>query len=130
MFFEIGVLKILAIFSEKNLYWSCFFSHQKETPTQVLSLWILRNFSEQAFYRTPPVTASEGLHHGLFTGKFPGSTNLCQQLELEHLNQGRWLDVYVCFMVLLNVQYIMLNAFNKNSFRHPNSTCYLAEQKS
>ena len=37
-------------------------------------------------------------------------------------------DVYVCFMILLNVQYIMLNKFNKNSSRHSDLTYFLAEQ--
>ena len=50
------------------------------------------------------------------------------QLELGYLNQKRWWDVYVCFMILLNVQYIMLNKFNKNSFRHSDLTYFLAEQ--
>ena len=87
-------------------------------------LWILWNFWEQFFYRTPPVGASEGLYHGFFTGKFPDSGKLHEQLELEYLSQRSWWDVYVCFMVLLNVQNIMLK-FNKNSFRHPDLTYIL-----
>lgn len=38
-----------------------------------------------------------------------------QQLQLEHLNLGRWWDGYVCFMVLHIVQEVLLNTFNKNS---------------
>ena len=50
------------------------------------------------------------------------------QLELEYLNQKRWWDLYVCFMILLNVQHIMLNKFNRNSFRNSDLTYFLAEQ--
>ena len=80
---------------------------------------------EQLFYRTPPVPASEGLHLGLFPGNFSDRGKLYQQLELEYLNQKRWWDVYVSFMILLNVQYIK---FSKNSFRHSDLTYLLAEQ--
>ena len=54
------------------------------------------------------------LHDGFSIGKFQDSGKCYQQLELEYLNQRRWWDVYVCFIVLLNVQYVMLNTFNKN----------------
>ena len=97
----------------------------KRDPNTGAFLGILRNFWEQLFCRTPPVAASEGLHHGFFTGKFPDGGKLYQQLELEYLNQRMWWDVYVCFMILLNVLCIMLNKFNKNSFRHPNLSIIL-----
>ena len=70
----------------------------------------------------------KGSINRFFTGKFPDSGKLYQHLELEYVNQRRWWDMYVCFMFLLNVQYIMLNKFNKNSSRHSDLTYFLAEQ--
>ena len=66
-----------------------FFSYQKKTLWQVLSWEYYEIFENSIFYRTPPVAASEGLHHGFFPGKFPDSGKLYQQLELEYLNQRR-----------------------------------------
>ena len=88
MFFEVGVLKNFTIFSVKHLCWSLFFSYQKETPAQVLS-WEYCEIFENSFFVEPSMAASEGLHHGFFTGKFPDGGKLYQQLELEYLNQRR-----------------------------------------
>ena len=107
------------IFSGKHLCWSLFFSYQKETPTNVLSCEYCKIIENNFFYRPPPVAASEGLHHGFFTGKFPDSGKLYQRLELEYLNQRRWWDVYVCFMVLLNVQYIMFEQVQQKFLQAP-----------
>ena len=128
MFFKIGVLKNFEMFSGKHLCRSLFFSYEKETPTQVLSCEYYEVFKNSFFYRTPRVCASEGLHHRFFTEKFPGSGKLYQQLEHEYRNQSRWWDVYVCLMVLLNVQYIKLNTFNKHSLRHRDLTDFRANR--
>ena len=65
MFFQIGVLKNFANFTEKPLCWSLFliklqhFKSPKETPTQVFSYEICEIFNNTFFYKTPPVAASE-----------------------------------------------------------------------
>ena len=51
MFFKISILKSLAIFTGKHLYW-CF-------PVQVFSCGYCEDFKKSFFYRTPPVAASE-----------------------------------------------------------------------
>ena len=65
MFFKIGALKNFANFTEKHLCWSLFLIKLqawrtliKETPTQMFSLWNLRNFYQHLFYRSPSVAAS------------------------------------------------------------------------
>ena len=130
MSFEIGVLKIFAIFSGNELYWSLFFSYQKETPAQMLSCEYCEIFESNFFTELLRWLLLKGSIMHFFTGTFPDSGKLYQQLELEYLNQRSWWDVYVCFMVLLNVQYIMLNNFHKNPLWHPNLKYSLAEQNS
>ena len=130
MFFEKGVLKIFALFSGNELYWSLFFSYQKGTPTQMLSCEYCKIFENSFFIERLWWLLLQGSIMHFFTGKFPDTGTLYQQLELEYLNWRSWRDLYVCFMVLLNVQYITLNNFQKNPFRHPNLTYYVAEQNS
>ena len=73
--FKIGVLKNFAIFTGKHLCWSLFLIKvQTFRPATLLKrgcntdvfLGILRNFSKQPFYRTPPIPASKCAHcvHG------------------------------------------------------------------
>ena len=121
-FFKIDVLKNFAIFTGKHLCWilsliklQAFKLLLKRDSNTDVFLWILQNFWEQLFYRTSQVAASKGLHDGFFIGQFTDSGKLYKQLELEYLNQRRWWDVYVCFMVLLNVECILLNTSGKNS---------------
>ena len=125
-FFKIGVLKNFAVFTGKHcsLRWGlsliklqAFRPLLKRDSNTGVFLWILQTFWEQLFYRTPATAASEGLYDWFFTGKCPDSGKLYQQLELEFLNQRSCWDVYACFIVLLNFQYIMLNMFNKNSIK-------------
>ena len=125
MSFEIDVLENIAIFSGKHLCWSLFFSYQKGTPTKVLTWEYCKIVGNSLFYRIP----SERFHYEYFSVKFPNSGKLYQQLELEYLNQRRWWDVYICFMILLNFQYIMLFKFNKNYFRQPDLAYFLPEKK-
>ena len=129
MSFKRDVLKNIAIFSGKHLCWSLFFSDQKGTPTKVLTWEYCKIVGNSLFYRIPLVAASERFHYEYFSVKFPNSGKLYQQLELEYLNQRRWWDVYICFLILLNVQYIMLFKFNKNYFRQPDLTYLLPEKK-
>ena len=53
MFFKISVLKNFALFTGKHLCWSLFLI-KRETG---VFLWILRNFYEQLFHRTPLAAA-------------------------------------------------------------------------
>ena len=46
------------------------------------------------------MAASEELHRRFFTGKLSDSGKLYQQLELEHLNQGREEGDETCMSVL------------------------------
>ena len=129
MSFETDVLENIAIFSGKHLCWSLFFSYQKGIPTKVLTWEYCKIVGNSLFYRIPLVAASERFHYEYFSVKFPNSGKLYQQLELEYLNQRRWWDVYICFMILLNFQYIMLFKFNKNYFRQPDLAYFLPEKK-
>ena len=65
IFFKSGVLKNFANFTGKHLCLNLFLIklqasrlqlYQKETPTQVLSCEICKNFKNTFFYRTLPVT--------------------------------------------------------------------------
>ena len=53
MFFKIRVLKNVAIFTGKHLCWSLFLMTSKKNYNTGVFLWILRNFKEYLFYRTP-----------------------------------------------------------------------------
>ena len=58
MFFEIGVLKNFAIFTEENLCWSLLLIKlQAFRPTQVFSCEYCEIFENSFFYRTPLVLA-------------------------------------------------------------------------
>ena len=68
MFFKMGVFKNFVIFRKKHLCWGLFLTKfqawrpstsLKRNSNTGLFLWILRNFEEQLFYRTPPVAASK-----------------------------------------------------------------------
>ena len=89
MFFEIDVLKISQYSQLSTFVGVSFFSYQKKTPTQVLSCEYCEIFENNFFYRTPPMAASEGLHHGHFTRKFPNSVKLYQQLERPDRKLGK-----------------------------------------
>ena len=102
----------------------------KGTPTQMLCCEYCEIFENSFFIEQLRWLLLKGSIIHFFTGKFPDSGKLYQQLELEYLNQRSWWDMYDCFTVLLNVQYIMLNNFRKNPFRHPNLTYYLVEHNS
>ena len=56
MFFKIGVLKSLAIFTRKHLCWNRFLA--KLQASLALSCKYCENFKDSIFYRTPPVAAS------------------------------------------------------------------------
>ena len=63
MLFKIGVLKNFANFTGKQLCWSLFLTKFftnfiRNTPTQVFSCEIWKNFKNTYFCRTPPVAAS------------------------------------------------------------------------
>ena len=64
MFFQTGVLKTFANFTEKHLCWSRFLkklqagSFIKKTPTQVISCEVCKNFKNTFSYSTTPVAAS------------------------------------------------------------------------
>ena len=78
MFFKIDVLKNFVISTGKHLCWSLFLIKlQAFSPASSLKrdynagffLWILRNFWEQIFYRTPLAAASVTQNH-LFYGSW------------------------------------------------------------
>ena len=120
--------RCFAILSVKHVCWSLFFSYQKETPTQALSCECCEFLRTDFFVEHLRWLPLKGCIMDFFTGKFPDSGKFHQELDLEYIKQRRWWDVYVCFMVLLNVQYIMSNKLRKNSFRHSDWTYFLAEQ--
>ena len=90
IFFKIGVLKNLAIFTGKYLCWSLFsIKLQTWRPATLLrrdsnmevSLWNLRNFYKHLFYRTPPVAIFETVH--AFSSRFITYQNRKSRLEWE-----------------------------------------------
>ena len=80
MFFKIGVLKISQYSPENTFVGVSFSLIKKILPTQLLSCKYCEIYENSFFYRTFPVTASEGLRHGFLTGNFTDSGKLYQQL--------------------------------------------------
>ena len=68
MFFKIGVLKNFAIITGNHPCWRLFLIKLQvwRCSNTGVFLWILWNFLEKLFYKTPPVTAAI---HSIFTRK-------------------------------------------------------------
>ena len=66
VFCKKGVLRNFAKFTGKHLCQSLFFN--KVAGLRPVFMWILRNFLEQLFYRTPLVAASETYYQQSFLG--------------------------------------------------------------
>ena len=103
MFFKIGALKNFANFTEKHLCWSLFLIKLqawrtliKETPTQMFSLWNLRNFYQHLFLQitfggcfcmeTDRVFYFDCTYNKIVTGAFRTQSNIHKNLNL--------LDIY------------------------------------
>ena len=124
MFFEIGVLKHFAIFSVKYLCWSLFFSYQKETPTQVLSCENSEIFENSFFIEELRRLILKGAIMNFLLESFQIVESCIKNQNLNISIKG---GDETCMSVLWF--YLMLNKnFNKNSFKHPDLTYFLAEQ--